>query len=464
MSKLQEILDLHNTHESRIAALKDKTIVVPPWGGPHGLQSEYDPSMHPVNNKAVYPDQITKDGITPVTRITLGWQRLAAKRMAELACGIPIKRVYHPDNDRQKEIATYIERIFQRNRIDSIHTDRWRKLFSACEVMTLWYAVDEPNDLYGFHSLLKLRCRVFTPMLGDELYPLFDEYGDMIAMSVAYRRRVGSKFVDFFDTYASDRHIKWSTESGAWEIVEDEQTTLGKIPAIYAWRPTPIWEDTSSNVYEVEWSLSRNGNYLRENSKPTLCVFADEVMKYGDEKDPNKEFRAVVQLPTNGKAEYVTWPQATESLKYHIDTLRNLFFTELQLPDWSYEKMSQMALSGESRKQLFIDAQMKVKDESGRIIEACDREINVIKAFLKAMLPDNYASDIDTLSVETEITPFSINDDKDTINNLQAANGGLPIISQRESIELLGWSDDVDQTLKEIQSQDVQDVFNPIDE
>ena len=92
-----------------------------------------------------------------------------------------------------------------------------------------------------------------------------------------------------------------------------------------------------------------------------------------------------------------------------------MFFTQLQLPDWSYEKMSQQALSGESRKQMFIDAQLKVKDESGRLIEFFDREMNVIKAFLKIMLGDAYAADIDSLKVDMVITPFTITDEKDTI-------------------------------------------------
>lgn len=334
-------------------------------------------------------------------------------------------------------------------------------LYAGCEVVTLWYAVDQKHAGYGFQSNLKFRCRNFSPMLGDDLYPLFDEYGDMIAMSVAYQRKSGKDFVQYFDCYTAERHIKWNTESGGWGVVEDERITLGKIPCIYAYRPTPIWEDTSKTVYEIEWALSRNGNYLRENSKPLFMVFADEQISYGDEKSPNKEFRSVMQYPAGSSAQYITWTQATESLKFHIDTLRNLFFTQLQLPDWSYEKMSQQALSGESRKQLFIDAQLKVKDESGRLLEFFDREINVVKSFLKVALGESFAADIDALEVEVQIMPFSITDEKDTIDNLLTANGNKPIISQREAIQQLGWSDNVDKTLLEIQEQETRDAFEP---
>lgn len=460
MPSIQDILGGSMTERERITALKQKTIDVPIWTGKQGLINEYDPTKHPVMNKQLYPDLVKDDGVERVTRITLSFQRLAAKRMSELLCGIPVKRIYKPEDEKQQQVATFLEKIFDRNRINSVNTDRTNALFAGCEIFTLWYAVEQKNNLYGFASPLKLRCRTFSPMLGDELYPFFDEYGDMVAMSIGYTRKVGRKNVQYFDTYTDDRHIKWSNESGEWLAVEDEKTTVGKIPGIYTFRPTPIWEDTSRNVYEMEWTLSRNGNYIRENSKPKFIVCADEIIQYGDEKSGNKEFKSVMQYPTGARAEYVTWSQAIESLKFQIDTLRNLFFTQLQLPDWSYEKMSQQALSGESRKQMFIDAELKVQDESGRWLEFFDREINVAKAFLKLMLGQAWHEAIDALPVENVITPYRITDRKEEVETLMTANGNKPIMSQRESIEAYGRSDNVDQTLKEINEQEMADSFN----
>lgn len=460
MALIDDILNAGGSAAQKISALKEKTINVPLWRGSKGLEWEFNPGKHPVMNKARYPNVITDEGVQHVTRITVDLQRLATKRMTELICGIPIKRVYKPENDRQKEIASYIEAIYDRNRIDSVNIERCNMLFAGCEVLTLWYAVEDRNSLYGFNSPLKMRCRNFSPMLGDDLYPLFDEYGDMTAMSVGYARKAGRKLVQYFDTYTADRHVKWSTLTGEWQEAENESITLGKIPAIYAWRPTPIWEDTSKTVYEIEWALSRNGNYLRENSKPLFVVFADEQISYGDEKSPNKEFRSIMQYPKGSTAQYITWTQAVDNLKFYVEQLRSLFFTQLQLPDWSYDKMSQQALSGESRKQMFIDAQLKVKDESGRLIEFFDREMNVVKTFVKAALGEGYAADIDSLKVDTVITPYTITDEADTVKNLMTANGGEPIMSQRESIERYGHSDDVDKTMAEIRQQKMEDVMS----
>ncbi len=458
--KIEEIFQQASSDKAVIAALKEKSVTVPAWGGAKGLQKEYDPTLHPVMNRALYPDVVHNDGsLEAVTRITIDLQRLAVRRMSELVCGIPVKRVYSPENEAQRKAAGILEAIYQRNRIDSMNVERTNMLFAGCEVMTLWYAVEEQNTLYGEPLPLKLRCRNFSPMNGDELWPLFDEYGDMIAMSIGYKRKVGRKTVQYFDTYTSDRHVKWSTQEGDWAVKEYEPMPIGKIPGIYMYRPTPIWEDTSKIDYEMEWALSRNGNYLRKNSKPLFVVFADEQIAYGEEKDEREEFRAVLQYPKGSTANYVTWAQAIENLKYYISELRNSFFTQLQLPDWSYEKMSQQALSGESRKQLFIDSMLKVKDESGRLLEFFDRETNVLKAFAKRMTPPSMHSEIDALKVENVITPFTINDDKETISNLVLANGNKAIMSQRESVEMLGWSSDVDETMRQIEEENARDVF-----
>lgn len=455
MVTIKDIINPERPASEIISDLKKKAVVVPSWAV---LEKEYNPKKHPVMNKRKYQDVINEEGVLePVTRITIDLMRLSAKRMTELLCGIPIKRIYKAKTEGEKEVATVLEALLQRNRIDSVNIERWNMLFAGCEVATLWYAVDQPNDLYGIHSKLKLRCRNFSPMQGDSLYPLFDDYGDLIALSFGYQRKLSGKWVDYFDTYTSDQHIKWSNEAG-WREIENERITLDKIPGIYTFRPSPIWEDEANNVYEVEWTLSRNGNYLRKNSKPAWVVCADEEIPTGQEKSQDNEFRTILQYPKGSTAGYVTWEQAIENLKFFVQELRQQFFTNLQMPDFSMDNMKTTPMSGEARKMMFIDAQLKVKDESGRILEFLDREVNVVKAFLKKIMPGK-EKDIDSLQVETVITPFTITDEKETISNLMTATGGKPIISQREGVETLGWSDDVDRTMKQLAEEKSMDVF-----
>lgn len=453
MENIEEILQL--APAEAVKKLKSKAFTPPAWSD---LVKEYDPAQHPVTNKGKYPDNTTPDGkLEEVTRITLNYQQLATKRMSELVCGIPVKRIYSPEDDKQREASECLEAIFQRNRIDSINIERCNALFSGCEILTLWYTTEEDNNLYGFNSPLKIRCQTYSPREGAQLYPLFSD-GDLIALSIETTRTEDGDDVRYLDTYTQDRHIAYREGKGGWQVAKEEEIKLGKIPAIYCMRPTPIWEDTSRLVYEMEWALSRNGNYLRKNSKPIFAVFADEQVYFGSEESENKEYRAVVQFPKGGNAGYLTWDQAIDSLKFYIAELRQSFFTQLQLPDWSYESMKSTPMSGESRKQLFIDAQLKVTEESGRLLEFYDREVSVVKAFLATLRPD-LADAIEALPVEVVITPYQITEQRDTITELLAANGNKPLISHRESIEQLGWSTNASDTLSEIRQESTLNAY-----
>lgn len=454
---IKEILATGRPANEVVNDLMKKSISVPDWGT---LEKEYDPLQHPVMNKSLYPDIPAKGKRKgeQMTRIVLAWQKLATKRMAELIFGIPVKRIYNPQNDAEQQVATLMEAIFKRNRINSVNLDRARGLYSSCEFVTLWYAQEQETNYAGERSLLKLRCRTFSPKKGAKLYPLFDEYDDMIALSVMYARTEGSQNTSYFETYTSTEHIRWKQAGSEWEEEMREQIQIGKIPGIYAHRDTPIWENESQNVYEAEWALSRNGNYLRKNARPNWVVFSDEKADKGKDINKDNDGVAFLQYPANAKAGYETWNQAYDALKFHIDRLEQNFNKMIQQPDISYENMKSAPMSGESRKMMFIDAQQKVTDESGIWYEALDREINVVRAFMKFMFP-KLSSAIDSLQVEVEITPFQIKDETETITNLSNATGGKPIMSQRTAIQNLGYVDDVDEELQNIADESTTNLF-----
>lgn len=436
-----------------IADLRAKSISVPSW---YDLEKAYNPEKHPVITEPTYNDLMEGGKVDRVTRITYDLQRLAVKRMKELCFGIPVKRVYDThDDEAQQRAADIIEEIFKRNRIDSVNLDRATKLFASCEVMTLWYGVQQKNNLYGVPSDIKVRCATYSPMDGDTLYPLFDERGDLIALSVEYTRMVKDRRVTYFDAYTADKHKKWCNDNG-WTEIASEDISLGKIPAVYTYRPTPIWEDTSRLVYEMEWAMSRNGNYIRKNSRPMLAVYADEQIPVGQSPAQDEAFKDVAQFPIGSRVEYVTWAQSIESLKFHLSELRQQFFTQLQLPDWSYESMKSTPMSGESRKQLFIDAQLKVKDESARLLEMLDREVNVIKEFV-AVIDPSLKNALEELSVTSEITPFTLTGKEDEVGLYSIATGGKAMMSQKTAIARLGFVKDADEELEQIANEAAQE-------
>lgn len=438
--------------------LKNKTLPVPPWSR---LVKEYDQKQHPVMDKRLYPDKTTKRGTEKMTRITLGLQKLAVKRMTGLIFGIPVQRVWKPQNDQEKKAAEIMESIFMKNRIDSLNRERSKFLYAGCEFVTIWYTQDQNTEYAGEKTELKLRARSFSPMNGDQLFPLFDEFDDLVALSVEYTRKENNVTVTYFDTYTATEHIRWRNDGGhiEEELREDISAELGKIPGIYVWKPEPVWEDESENVFEAEWTYSRQGNYIRKNARPNWVVFSNGNVQFGKEAAPDNSGRNVLRYGKDDKAGYVTWEQAIDSIKFHVDQICQNFFKQLQLPDMSMENMKLTPMSGEARKMVFIDAEMKVTDESGIWLEGFDREINVVRAHAANMYPQ-YKDAINSVQVEVEISPYKIKDEGEKINNLTNATGGKAIMSQKTAIQYLGYAEDVEKELEQIRTESEVHLFD----
>lgn len=456
MKSIKEIMDFSRDPKDIINDLKVKFVNVPSWAN---LRKEYYPKEHPIYTSPKYLDNPEKG--VELCRVSCGWQKLATKRMSELVFGIPCKRIWNADTDEKRKAVKVIEGIFKRNRIDAVNLDRAKKLYAGCEFATIWYSVKADAVYGGEKSRLKIRCKTYSPMEGDDIYPLFDDYDDLIALSVGYRRTVGQTTVEYFETWQADKHMRWVRKgSNAWEVDSDlseieMEGKIGKIAGVYAYRKEAIWEDESDNVYEAEWELSRNGNYIRKNSKPNWVVCADpeELRKMKKEKESDTLSRNVLHYPKDAKVGFETWNQSIESLKFQNEAIRRNFFMQLQLPDMSFESMKSTPMSGEARKMMFVDAELKVMDESGTWIEAISRECMVVKEFAKLAFA-SLSDAIDDLELdEVVITPYNIKDDKETTEMLSAACG-KSVMSQRTAIEQLGWVDDVEEEMKRIQEED----------
>lgn len=446
-------LDLTKPADKLIEELTQKQVAIPKWSV---LVKDYEPILHNiVNDKVGRKDKIDKQGhlIGKASRIYIGLEKLLTHRMSEFCFAVPVKRVYHYDdgNEKQKQIAKAIELIYTHARIDTENKKRSLSYFGSCEVLTLWYAVEKKNTLYGFPSSFKLKCKTFSPMDGCELYPLFDDYGDMIAMSYKYKVTISNNDIYYFETFTANKHIKWRQDGTAWIQEQEENISIQKIPAIYNWRNKPVYDGLSYLREEIEYTLSRNSDIIAYNAAPVLKVSGE--IQGVEEKG---EARRVYRLENGGDVSYVSWTQSIEAMKYQVDSMLKLFWTQAQMPDISFEAMKGLGNIGyDARQTLLTDAHLKVGDESGAWIEFFEREANVIKAFLKEM-NTQWASEIDNVEIEHIITPFIQNDEKAEIDKWVNACGGKSVVSQLEAIKYLGFSSDAEKTLQQIQEEEAQ--------
>lgn len=449
MTDIKEIL-AGTDISTKISLLKNRSYFVPEW---RELVKDYEPEFHDiVNDRLGRKDKTHSDGsVDKAARLTIGLEKLLVKRMTEFTFAIPPKRVYYntQENETRQQIADALEAIYKSTHINTENIKRGIAYYASCEIFTIWYAVKKPNNLYGFPCENKLKCKTYSPMDGCKLYPLFDEMGDMLAMSFEYERKVGKNdIVVFFETYTEEAHYKWKRdgENGSWvEVNEPEPITILKIPGAYLMRRMPVYAGLQPIREDLEYSLSRNSDIVAYNAAPVLKV-AGQII--GDE---NKgETRRVYRVEEGGDVSYVSWAQSNEALKYHVDSLLKFYWMQAQMPDISFENMKSLGDIGyDSRRTLLTDAHLKIGEESGPWMEFLSRECNVIKAFLKKMQPA-WEKDIDEVEVEHIITPFIIEDEQAQVDLHMKANGGQPVESLRESIQRIGKSKNVEETIKEI--------------
>lgn len=464
MDEITQILNSGLPIDDVISVLKEKSVCVPSW---IKLIKAYEPTLHEiVTDTITRKDKIKSDGTKEeASRIYVGLEKLLTKRMTEFMFAIPVKRVYHniEGNETRQQIAKAIEAIYKYARIDTENIKRSTSFFAACEIFTIWYVVEKPNTLYGFNSKYKLKCKTYSPMDGVSLYPLFDELGDMVAMSFEYKKKIKDEEITFFETYTADRHYKWKQDNNGWiAVITGEPIQLMKIPGVYAFRQVPIYHGLTRLRKELEYTLSRNSDVIAYNASPVLKVSG----KMLGEEDKG-ESRRLFRVEQGGDVSYVSWSQAIEAVKYHIDTLLRLYWMQSQMPDISFDNMSKLGNIGfDARQTLLTDAHLKVGDESGAWIEAFDRETNVVKEFLKHM-NTAWASEIDNVEVENIITPFIQMDEDSAINRAIKSNGGKPVASHLESIQMAGISNDPITTLEQIRKEEaeaakanIESVFN----
>ena len=222
-----------------------------------------------------------------------------------------------------------------------------------------------------------------------------------------------------------------------------------KIPGAYAFRPIPIYHGLTRIRKELEYTLSRNSDVIAYNSAPILKIAGG--IKGGEDKG---ESRRVYRVEYNGDVSYVSWSQSIEALKYHVETLLKLYWMQSQMPDVSFDNMKSLGNIGyDARQMLLTDAHLKVGDESGSWIELFEREASVIKEFLKHM-NTSWESEIDNIEIEHIITPFIQQDEDATADRLLKLNGGKPVMSQLESIQQAGYSNDAQATLEQIRQEE----------
>lgn len=460
MKTIEDILDFNGrTPEDIISDLKKKQIYIPEWSV---LEKDYCPEKHPiVADPTLRPnDKIKKGKRELVAKLTYPAEKINARKITQMCFTIPVKREYQSTDDVQlKAFQQAIEEVYATNRIDGVNIKRFKSYFASCEMCSIWYAIDtkKVHNSYGFPTPYKFRCKSYSPMPESiscipqaSLYPLKDEFDDMVAFSIEYSVRIQDTTIKHFECYTADAAYYWIDEGQGYVMQEPEDVPIGKIQVAYIYRNAPSYQDVANNRNEIEFTMSRSSDIIRKNSKPIVKMVGQTV---GD-APVGDEAREVYKMEQGGDIGLIAPAFDVTASNGHISELKKNIEEITQMPNLSLENIKGLTgvVSGEARKTLLSDAHMKVGEEKHEICWFLDREFSIVKS-LVALANVKWNPYVDKLKCTHIITPFVQNDEASEINNRTKANGGLPIESHIESIQRYGRSDDAVTTLSQIQDE-----------
>ena len=400
-----------------------------------------------------------------VARIALAIQRLIRDRAVSFTFGNPVTYNSNPEDDKQAAVLQAIKRVFYDVKISTVNRRAARNIYGTTEVAELWYQVQgDEHELYGFKTKKKFKVALFSPAFGDTLYPYFDENRDMVAFSREFTRKGADlKTRTYFETYTKDYHYLWSCEnkdgqkSGLWELAEGypKKLAIGKIPVVYGCQPKVEWEDVQTLIDRLEKLLSNFADTNDYHASPKIFV-EGKIVGFARKGEAG----GIIEGEEGAKAQYLSWQSAPESVKLEIETLLKMIYTITQTPDISFDTVKGIgSVSGIALKLLFMDAHLKVQDKCEIFNDYLQRRINVVKAFLKVAnkQEEGWGEAADKLIVEPIITPYIIEDEQSKINLLTAANGNKQIASRKATVQRLGWADDPDEEIKQIEAEEAKE-------
>lgn len=359
---------------------------------------QFDPKQHIVFDKAKRKDKFIKNAegqiteTVPVSRIPLAIQKKIVLT-AVAFIGTPTLTATPGADQKAKDFIAIQRKIWFDNKIDYRFRTIAKKTKSEKQAAELWYTVNPESGYWKGHPIrtdakYKFRMKVLAKSLGDDLYPVFDEFGDMIAFGRAYETMdKDGKNVKYFDLYTAERFYFNRQENGQWASLNESGTeyvpgyqgglasVFGKIPVIYYSQPLTEWADVQELVERLETIISNHADTNDYFGSP-IVVASGKVEGFATKGETGK----LLQAENGATVEYLTYDFLPESVKLEMDNLKMYIHSLTSTPDISFENLKNLGyFSTVALKTMFIDAHLKAYDSEEIFGEGVQRRINYLK-------------------------------------------------------------------------------------
>jgi SPP1 family phage portal protein len=438
---------------------------------------QYYPKNHAIHDKAKRQDKMITlerdigDGKTqpyqklvPVTRIALPYQKHLTLIGNAFLTGGEIKLNADPKDDAEEATLKKLNEVWEAAKLDFKNNQIGKAIYSETECAEIWYSTKTEVD---GKPVIELKCNVFSPSDGSKLMPVFDSYRTLIAFARAYSVKQGQDIVKCFDIYTATDIWKYQQlKGGNWELVpfkkaDGEKEAInsiklvyGKIPVIFYQVCETIWHDVQCSIERLELAKSNHADQNDYTGSPILAA-SGKVLGFSMKGETGK----VIELENGADLKYVVSDQAPESVKMEMGALQDDIHTLTQTPNVSFEKLSLISgqLSAPIMDRMLTPAHIKAKDlQLGTYGEGIQRRINFLIKAITEIYDDCKGGE--KLKVKPEFGLFRIGENTELIELLMKMNGGLPIASQEETIQMNPMVKDSEETISKIKEQETAKV------
>jgi SPP1 family phage portal protein len=372
-----------------------------------------------------------------VSRLSIPLQKQIVARAAAFLCGNPVEIIaQYDENTVQENLMTVLLKTWDDNKLDYESKKLAKLMMAETECAELWYSEKAsedywkgtPNDKPKVNA--RLRVRILANSLGDSLYPVFNQYGDMVAFGRGYDIVNGDKKEEHFDIYTETNFYLGKKVDNVWDV-KTELNPHKKIPVIYYSQDKPEWYDVQEMIDRLETLISNHADTNDYYGSPMVLV-SGKVEGFSAKGESGK----VLELEAGAKAEYLTWDQSPESVRMEYNNLRSLIMDMTDTPDISFEQVKGLGnYSGIALKMLFLGAHMKASEKEETFGKAIQRRLNFLKASLAVINSDFEAAQ--QLVIKPRFKFFLPKNELEEIALLSnATSGEKPLMSQETAVDL----------------------------
>jgi len=327
------------------------------------------------------------------------------------------------DDEGLVEVFKEFRREVEDTKVNSFNIKLAKSLFIEGQVAELWYvSAVKVNGVL----VKKLKSYLLSRANGDEIYPHFNEFGDMDAFTRVYQvKDENNKLISYYNIYTDEKTITYSKGvDGGYQTIE-ETNIYGKIPVIYYDQQMPEWKDVQIMIDRLEIILSKLADMNDYFASPTV-KYKGIVSSPPDKDEVGKsiqiEGEEIDGKIVYGDVDYLVWRNSPETVKFEVELLLRFINSLTSTPDISFDNVKNLngAISGIALQTMFLDAILKGLDKQQLVIgEGFTRRINLLKSMLQitdaakykrlpeteialnflSVLPQDLAGMIDILSV-----------------------------------------------------------------